>query len=113
MEPRVLKLEDSTPDFDGSLQLVLTDSSGTVRHDILIDDVEALNNNILKTLNPDEQSGLPFIRAVRRYMFTVHGVEMSVQAASRLYAEIRRIVEDGKRFFMTLPVSADSTESPP
>lgn len=109
--PQEIKLRSGTnADWDGYINLTIVDTEGKPHRfeqvDVLLEMEE-----ISKSLNPGEEKGTPFMKAVRRYIVVKYGVEVSIFAASDYYHAILKQMEGGEDFFIETPNSADSTDS--
>lgn len=109
--PTEVAIHDPFPEYDGSIRLKLVDAAGGELKSIDVPDVEKFNNDMLKTLGEDERSGMPFLRAIARFMRAAYGVDMSVTAAATFYKEVARLVSGANTFFTKRPDSVGTTES--
>mgnify|MGYP000920353067 CR=1 FL=1 len=109
--PQELKLlSGKNSEWDGYVNLTIQDKDGKEHRFENIDVLKEMEE-ISKSLNPDENVGIPFMNAVRRYIAVRYGVEVSVWSASDYYEAISKQLEGGEDFFIQTPGSLDSTDS--
>ncbi|MEM4360030.1 MAG: hypothetical protein QXT45_05840 [Candidatus Bilamarchaeaceae archaeon] len=109
MTKKVISISTDLPDYDGLVTLRFTDTNGVVKEVPDIDGI-ALLEDLHKTLGPNEQEGLPFLNAIRRYIDVKFGVKINVLAARQFYASLESLAEEATSFFTMISGSGGTIQ---
>lgn len=108
---RTITIPTRHSDFNGLVNLEFVDEKSQQVKRIENVDVILEYDSLNKSIGDDEQTGTPFLRAVARYIFVTHGVEINIWAAQTYYDTLAKILGDATNFFTSPPDSPDSTDS--